>query len=397
MTAAIELLSDDLWSPQQTYAMGRIENWLRSGEPIFRLFGFAGTGKTSLARHFAGQSHRGRPTLFAAYTGKAASVLRRKGCSNACTIHRLIYKPVDVYVCPDHPRFEPKAGRCVKCGNTKLVPDKVPHFVLNHWDSPLIGAGLLIVDEVSMVDAKLAYDLLSFNVPILTLGDPFQLPPVNNEGGFFTNHKPDVMLTEIHRQARDNPIIRMSLDIREGKQLANGNYGQSKVIKVRDIDLADYPDAQILCGRNEVRHHWNDRRRATLGFDDPLPVVGDRLVCMRNCYEKGLLNGTLWDVEEVITRRGDDLFLKIKPDDGGDSVRIRTHAALFRVEKMPWHDRDYDLFNFGYALTVHKAQGSQWDEVLLLDESSIFHEYPDRWLYTGITRAAEKITIVRFT
>ena len=57
--------------------------------------------------------------------------------------------------------------------------------------------------------------------------------------------------------------------------------------------------------------------------------------------------------------------------------------------------RESDEFDYGYALTVHKAQGSQWDDVLLFDESYAFREHRARWLYTGLTRAAKRLTIVR--
>ena len=69
-----------------------------------------------------------------------------------------------------------------------------------------------------MVDEELGRDLLSFGKPVLVLGDPAQLPPVKG-GGFFTEAEPDIMLTEVHRQAADNPIIRMSMVVREGGRL----------------------------------------------------------------------------------------------------------------------------------------------------------------------------------
>src|SRR5919107_1831700 len=106
--------------------------------------------------------------------------------------------------------------------------EETPTFEL--WDdAPASKAALIVIDECSMVDAELGRDLMSFGVPVLVLGDPAQLPPVQG-GGFFTEAEPDAMLTEVHRQARDNPIIRLSMAVREGERLALGQYGESRVI-----------------------------------------------------------------------------------------------------------------------------------------------------------------------
>uniref|UniRef100_UPI0035D076B3 ATP-binding domain-containing protein n=1 Tax=Bartonella sp. MU70NMGDW TaxID=3243561 RepID=UPI0035D076B3 len=65
-------------------------------------------------------------------------------------------------------------------------------------------------------------------------------------------------------------------------------------------------------------------------------------------------------------------------------------------QEISWQlKKRYDDFDYGYALTVHKAQGSQWNNVVLFDESFAFREMYARWLYTGITRAAERLMIVR--
>src|SRR6202035_5203735 len=167
-----------------------------------RLFGYAGTGKTTLARQVA-EGADGK-VLFAAFTGKAALVMRSKGCFGATTIHSLIYKPQE-------------------------SATATPSFEL--WDeAPASKAALIVIDECSMVDAELGRDLLSFGVPLLVLGDPAQLPPIQG-GGFFTEADPDVMLTEVHRQAKDNPIIRLSMDIRAGEYLEPGRYGETEVVR----------------------------------------------------------------------------------------------------------------------------------------------------------------------
>lgn len=361
------------WSPQQESALRAVSSWLRdpSGQQVFRLFGWAGTGKSTLAVHLAKGVGK---VVFAAFTGKAALVMRKRGCVGASTIHSLIYVLV-----------EEKGGE--------------PKFVLNP-DSEVADADLVVIDEVSMVGAELARDLLSFGKKVLVLGDPFQLPPVK-DAGFFTDVDPDIMLTEIHRQAADNPIIRMSMDIREGRGLDFGAYGESRVIRATQVDRSAVLAAdQILCGRNATRILYNDRVRELRGLPARQPVANDRLVCLRNNRQKNLLNGQLWTVKEVKPKGRGGIELLLSPDDAGSragDALVFTHEKWFqgREEEFDWSERRrYDEFYFGYALTVHKAQGSQWDSVYLFDESNAFRQDRDRHLYTAVTRAAEKITVV---
>ncbi|HEY3796257.1 MAG TPA: AAA family ATPase, partial [Bradyrhizobium sp.] len=173
------------FTPHQDSALQAVADWLKAKPgkngtpPVFRLFGYAGTGKTTLARHIADGVDG--EVKFAAFTGKAALVMRNKGCDNASTIHSLIYRARESGV--EQPSFE-------------------------LWDdAPASKAKLIVIDECSMVDAELGRDLMSFDCPLLVLGDPAQLPPIQG-GGFFTNSEPDAMLTEVHRQAQDDPIVR---------------------------------------------------------------------------------------------------------------------------------------------------------------------------------------------
>jgi len=250
-----------------------------------------------------------------------------------------------------------------------------------------------------MVDAELASDLMSFGVPLLVLGDPAQLPPIQG-GGFFTDAEPDAMLTEVHRQARDNPIIRLSMDIRAGLALAEGQYGDTQVVRRAELDPKRVLDAdQVLVGRNVTRRAYNARLRERRGFADPLTMTGDKLVCLRNNRRKGLFNGGLWMVKEGPSARRQILKMRLKPDEDLGSrmikVSVRTECFTGAIEQFEWPQRKpYDEFDFGYVLTVHKSQGSQWDDVVLFDESGAFQENRDRWLYTGVTRAAKRLTVV---
>ncbi|MBB3949750.1 ATP-dependent DNA helicase [Aureimonas jatrophae] len=373
------------FSPQQDEALVRVAEWLdRGDQPIFRLFGYAGTGKTTLARHFA-EGIDGA-VQFAAFTGKAAQVLRSKGAKSAKTLHSLIYRPRGEDTVSDE-----------ETGTSRVSPT----FSLNR-QSPVAKAKLVVVDECSMVDEALGRDLMSFGTPILVLGDPGQLPPVSG-GGFFTEAEPDFLLTEIHRQARDNPIIELALAVREGRDVPLGSYGTSKVIGRRDVDRDEVLAAdQVLVGTNRTRRLYNGRLRELKGFTGALPQAGDKLVCLRNDPTKGLLNGSLWQVMTASpekTKPGTNLIVKPDDDDidkGAAKIKLLKRAFEEPDAEIAWAEKKrYDDFDYGYALTVHKAQGSQWDDVMLFDESWAFRDSRERWLYTAVTRAAERLTIVR--
>ena len=379
-----DLLAQLKLGDEQAKALDQVRAWLRSPalphNQVFRLFGYAGTGKTTLARALAAEA-KGR-VVFGAYTGKAASVLKQKGCEGAATLHSLIYKPV-------------------------VDADQKLSFVRNE-DSELLGATLLIIDEVSMVNKDLGRELLSFHCKILVLGDPEQLPPVTG-GGFFTDQKPDVMLTKIHRQAADNPIVRLAHRVRHKQKIEFGDEhseaGTYRVVSGLTLTVDDVLAAdQILVGTNELRHRFNRRARELLGRRDPQPVRGDKLVCLKNNRPRGLYNGEVWYVAAVLPSNHDDqIHLSLTrslDDDAFDTISVAVHQGLLigAVQEDDLSAKDKkrcELFDYGYALTVHKAQGSQWDLVLLFDESSKFGEIAHRWLYTGVTRAAHHLTVVQ--
>lgn len=396
------------WSRQQEVALSRVSDWVSSGQPVFKLGGYAGTGKTTLAREFA-SGVRGR-VCFAAFTGKAAHVLRRSGAPNVSTIHKLIYLPkaqcesklrkmeeelltLGAQVPPPEEALK-KLRQAIKEEKDNLSR---PAWTLN-TDSPLNNASLLVVDEYSMVDEQMGSDLLSFGVPVLALGDPGQLPPV--AGRCFFGSEPDYMLTEIHRQAEGNPIIQLSRVVREGGHLSPGTYGASRVVTysslgrealAQEVLAAD----QLLVGKNVTRNATNARVRVLLGRGGLLPEPGDRVVCLRNNHQAGLLNGQVWKVRSAPISQGDLLLLDLDGEDG-DRVTCLAHPNHFdgTVDKLDyWTRMDAEEFAYGYALTVHKAQGSQWPSVVLLDE----WRRPDRqqWLYTAITRASERVTVVQ--
>ena len=374
------------FAPQQDEALKAVSKWLKEGRsPLFRLFGYAGTGKTTLAKHFA--ENVDGDVLFAAFTGKAAQVLRSRGASNARTIHSLIYRPRGEEAVEDE-----------ETGKTSIAP----MFSINR-QSPVAKAALIIVDECSMVDEALGKDLMSFGTPILVLGDPGQLPPVSG-GGYFTNQEPDYLLTDIHRQARDNPIIKLAMQVREGNEVMYGDYGTAKVISKNEVTQQLVLDAdQVLVGTNKhaaalqsaparteglQRRLSADRRQARLpaersgqGPAQRLALAGDDLVQGNDEARH----------QSAVRPEDDDM------DRGAAKIKLLKQAFEDVEGEIPWNTRKrYDEFDYGYALTVHKAQGSQWNDVVLFDESWAFRDTRERWLYTAITRAAETLTIVRY-
>jgi exodeoxyribonuclease-5 len=365
------------WSHEQDGALCMVDDWLNcSSQLVFRLFGYAGSGKSTLA-HEIGMNWRG--TAFCAPTGKAADVLRKRGCDPVSTIHKLIYDSR-----PDH------NGHSFR------------HDLKTRSD--LADVSLIVVDEVSMVGGRLARDLLSFRIPILVLGDPMQLPPVGEEG-FFMQARPDVQLEDIHRQAEENAIMRMADEVRRGRYLwSPGDYDEVLIKRKGSVALAAGHDT-VLCGRNVTRRAWNHDLRRHHGFvqsqDYRDPQSGELLVCLKNDYSVNdpIYNGQLWRVhhvapDSVVSHGGKwlpRLGLELRNDAARTNVRVPIACFSEGLENVP---RGSQAFDFGSALTVHKAQGSEWDRVLLVDECEMFREQARRWLYTAITRASKHLTII---
>lgn len=405
----------------QDAALKKAKHWFHnSSDQVFYWFGYAGTGKTTLARELA-EGIDGE-VIFAAYTGKAAHVLKTKGCHNARTIHSLIYKSRDksrkrlkeleyqlsqlLIELRQHeiPEQEIQDHVRVKMFRREIKQETEnsdqPHFVLNH-ESDIMNAVLVVIDECSMVDERMGEDLLSFGIKILVLGDPAQLPPVGGAGYFTEGITPDVMLTEIHRQAEENPILRIATMLRNQQMPQIGRYGDSCVIL--DADTRMEPEQvlafdQLLVGRNKTRHASNKRIRHLKGLEGGYPVVEDRLVCLRNDSELGLLNGQIFFVTNVDGVYDQKVAMSVCPEDHPMSIDVHAHEHHFlgKSDELKWFEkREAQEFDFGYALTVHKSQGSQWNNVLLFDESGSFKKDRWRWFYTGATRAAQGLTIKR--
>jgi exodeoxyribonuclease-5 len=201
------------------------------------------------------------------------------------------------------------------------------------------------------------------------------------------------MLTEIHRQAEGNPIIDLATRVRRGDALPPGQYGTSIVLRGKPDPSMVLGCDQVIVGTNKTRRFCNQKIRDLRGFGGDLPVAGERVVCLRNNHDVGILNGTLWNVVEASSFSGlHQMSMKLESD--GQVVDVSAHTQHFLGEELPyWGRKDAEEFDFGYAMTCHKAQGSGWPSVCVFDESWIARANRREWLYTAITRAAQRVVI----
>lgn len=352
--------------------------------------GLAGTGKTTLTGEIVRTLREINPQAqfaFVCYTGKAASVLRTKlEASHSLvdeeycgTIHGLIYEPIVVQ------------QRII---GWKRVEE--------------IKADLIFVDEASMVNETIWDDLRSYDVPIIAIGDHGQLPPI--EGSFNLMSKPKHKLTKIHRQAEGNPIIKLSMLAREEGKIPCGEFG-SRVRKVNSstnesvLDMAgNIRETLFLSGTNRTRKSVNAAVRARLGFNNKNPMAGEKVICLKNNREAQIFNGVCGVLK--LFRPESALWARVEVDMEtgvcfeGDVVRPQFGSERTLQECEGINPKNLrELFDWGYCLTVHKAQGSEAESVVLFEERFSFFDEEQwrRWLYTAVTRARENLLIVNRT
>jgi len=402
--ADVRLGADDL-SRDQRLAYDALRRWAADPDDLLvSLGGYAGTGKSTLIGLLAREALATRQVAFCAFTGKAGNVLRQKltaaGVNVAghhCgTIHSLIYEP----------RICPRTGR-----------------LLGFSRVPRISAGLVVVDEASMIGRKIWDDLRSYGVKVMAVGDHGQLPPVAS-ARINLMTRPDLRLERIHRQAQDNPILALAEQVRGGASpgaLSSPDESRARVRSGLDLSRVralyerggDMLDRAALCYMNRTRNRLNDEARRALGFRGRLQA-GEVVICLRNTTlgQHRLFNGMRGIVEEATPDGAHYMRATIRfPDDDLRLVDGRLVAGQFgrrhtfadfdalseaagqRIRSWPQAGL---LFDYGYALTVHKSQGSQFDQVLMVAEPGLPSDGPDkraRWLYTGVTRAAVRLEV----
>ena len=372
----------------------------RARKPWTCIAGYAGTGKSTLVKFIiAALNLNADDVAYVTFTGKAASVLRHKGCPNAMTAHKLLYY-------------------------SKRMPNG--KFVFSPRKSLEGDYSLIVVDEISMLPNDLWELLLSHKKHIIALGDPFQIPPIDKKADNHVLDTPHVFLDEIMRQATESEIIRLTMDIRDYKvpQYHKGN--EIQILQPNEVVDGMYGWAdQIICATNRKRQEINNYMRQAAGRGAE-PESGDKIICCRNCWdildtsgENALVNGTIgtlgdfiYDTQEypifgfpsvpilkanMTTADGDfcDVVLDYQMLKEGkpfltpeQSYQIYRRADLKNLEPVE--------FNYGYAITGHRAQGSEWDKVLVFEERFPFdREEHARWLYTSCTRSSQKLVLVR--
>lgn len=392
-------------TPEQTRALDSVARWLKSHDgPVYKLFGCAGVGKSTIARYVA-DSIDGS-VAYVAYTGRACDILRRRGMP-ARTVHSALYLPISERS-EELGKLRDELAQSTDDTKSKRLIARIerlsqPQFVLRSDDpddprcSPLIGCDLIIADEMSMLSKQEADDLLSFDIPLLVLGDPGQLPPIEGRGHFSTG-EPDFLLTEIHRQALDSPIIQLATAAREGRPLKLGSYGSSAVIQRRAVerDLI-LGVSQVLCGSNKTRLQLIEDIRGFQGHEGLLPLKSEKLICLRNNPRTGLFNGSeLVTSDDVYDDPDYDYFVRVPTERGEFKAYRDCFERPEHLRAMAYGKRAAaDEFDFAACLTVHKAQGGQWPSVLFWNDG-MWRWDPQiyrRLIYTALTRAEDRIVV----
>jgi len=345
-------------------------------------------------------------------TGKAADVLRKKGILEACTIHSAIYSPIspmaqriaDLREMLLHKAYNSDSEQQMLEEELGELVAKGPSFTAS-GSQFLSEMRLLICDEFSMVGTELYNDIIAQNIPLLAVGDPGQLPPVKDSKPPF---KPDFVLDKIHRQAAGNPIIELAHHARHnGGDVPFGDFGESRVIGEADYDRTMLTSHdQIICFTHVTRRAVNKRVRLVLGHSEQkYPVSGEKLVCKKNDPELKIWNGGMYYAASTANFRAGMLDIDIN-----NGLGILEHVPIYPLPFEEYHRviRDHDKlsyderrgiaeFDFGYVITCHAAQGSEWDSVLVIDETHKMcgDQQKAEWMYTAITRAAKRVTIYR--
>jgi len=401
------------FNSEQIEAIYKAEEWYKSlinstssvksnsRSQVFEISGPAGSGKTTLVRYII--ENLGidiNDVRFVAFMGKAAVQLQRNGLP-AQTIHSLIYDVIMKPVFDDN-------------GKPVMLPSgyqkRIMEFMLKETIPNNIK--LIVVDEAGMVSGEIAKDLLSYGIPIIALGDLNQLKNPFGTEYFLVN--PDIVLTKVHRQAEDSPIIWLSQEILKNHHLVPGQYGNCTVVKKSDFEPMMIKDSDaVLCCTNQLRYAVNDIFRKdikSMHSKLEVPNIGEKIICRRNKWNKSIMykgteyflcNGISGTVEyvDISSYNGKKIEIDFKPDFLPKS--FHSLAIDYKHLYASYGSDDYDSihldlvpFEFAYALTVHLSQGSQYDDVAYFAENGKFDKVTKKKLdYTAITRAKERITI----
>ena len=399
----------------QEKAYDGIMKWMSGkGDWCYKLAGYAGTGKTTLLQHII--NGMDDVPFCCAPTGKAASVLESKLSSDAVvtTVHKALYAPV----APCTEKIEAMIAELKKnpdnaqlradiAAEKKEMSKQKLSFTSKLKNGEYEGR-TFITDEASMINKKMADDFKYSGARVLFVGDPGQLPPVG-DGGWFGNGSPDYTLEKVMRQALDNPIIRLSMDIRKNGYCSPAQYTncpEVKIVKKSDLPVDEWLAVdQVLTGSNYLRRRINRFFRKQYGYEEQTPLKGEKLICLKNDFEHyGLINGIPATCSEsaYVDDDGELRMSALFEDEIKTDMAIYTYPfeAHYKTnaQEDPWiMRRSLAEFDWAYAITVHKSQGSEWKNVLLADDGFFSRNMDDRkkWLYTAITRAKENLIWVQ--
>lgn len=319
---------------------------------IITFAGFAGTGKSTCLAYIKNLYPK---FAVCAFTGKAANVLCKKGLP-AKTIHSTIY-------------------------NCEKFED---HFVFKlKKRSNLFGVTGFLVDEASMINKELFKDLKSFGLPIVFFGDHGQLEPIGASCNLMKN--PDVKLETIHRNA--NSIAKFASFLREGNSAINwkSEDDRVKLVSRKNIlsdDLLIFN--QIICAFNKTRLNINNHMRNVYNYDGP-PQKNERIICLKNNRTYNVFNGMQG---RIVSLTGNNLTFK---SEEGTDITLPIHLKQFNHEKLleaAEYEKELGFFDYSYCITCHKAQGDEWDNVLVIEEKTSMWDF-SRWAYTAASRARE--------
>lgn len=365
MTRTTNVKTPELTAEQRS----AIERLLRFDKNEQTLGGYAGTGKTTVIREL---KNRLPDFAVCAYTGKAANVLRRKGV-DASTIHSLIYQP-------EQEEYTDDEGK----KRVRLVFRSKPE-----GEFPYDG---VIVDEASMVSRAIHDDLASLGIPIIFVGDHGQLEPVGDRS-FNLMADPDITLETVHRNSGEIALfadfIRKGRDAADWERWRPDDLGEKlvRIVTVDDVTQSDIHEwDQIICAYNRTRVEVNREMRQLMGLGSDKPAVGDRVMCLQNKAILGLYNGQ----QGVVGGVSNQSPYHIRFDTDTNSVWIKTVPDQWHREKSADYDprrgADQLPFDYCYCITCHKAQGDEWDNVLVLEQRCRAWEH-SRWAYTAASRA----------
>lgn len=440
------------YTKNQQNAIDGALRFLSSDRSKFLLSGLAGTGKTTTSTEIIRQIiEGGQKPLICAPTGKAAHVLNAKldGIARATTIHKaLTSRPMDALARINRrlDELEEKAARQEPLTQEEISEESElikeldrqqrngdnlsfiaadPYEIEDNYD-------VMIFDEASMIGLSEIYEplILPIQLPCMFVGDSAQLPPVKDQPAIdFTS--PDYHLSEILRQGKDSGILQYAHAVHKGRMMT-----RKEMTKYDDVTILNdstskmikgYEDHQCIVWTNKERHRLCPIIREARGFDfksqkfPDLPMVGETLIVDTNDDTKRILRGmqlTVTNIEAYLftgntvshdVHKNNPYFASITFVDEQGRERTFRVSLTDMIPDQIMDDNITDLKNrryadltgikmsWQYAITCHKAQGSEYEKVFIVG-SMLPGANSDwkKWWYTAVTRARSQLVVASY-